>query len=55
MIAAVAPRAFLHLARRYRAAFARDLLRVGTMGQPAGLRGVDGAAVEPRGWDHIRA
>ncbi len=52
LIVSVRPRAFAHLAARFRARFGRDLVRVGTLTAAAGLR-LRGAAVERSGWDHF--
>ncbi len=56
LIAALAPRAFAHLARRFELRFARALLPVGRLDAAPGLRMRDGAetrALVPGGWDHF--
>jgi len=56
LIAAIAPRAFSHLARRFEARFGRPLRPVGRLDLEAGLRlQEDGRPRElaPGGWDHF--
>ena len=53
LLVAVAPRAFRHLAGRFRAQFGRELLAVGSATAEAGLRRADGAPVAAGGWDHL--
>ena len=58
LIVAVAPRAFAHLASRFRAHFTRPLLRIGMLraGEGVAVRKPDGLE-EPlaqMGWDHFR-
>jgi thiamine-monophosphate kinase len=58
LIVAVAPRAFDHLAGRYKAAFGTPLIRIGTLDAEPGLRSIDGAEARelvPAGWDHFSA
>ena len=54
LLAAVDKRAFAHLATRFRSRFAKDLLRVGTIIEGAGVRFANGAVIAPAGWDHLR-
>jgi thiamine-monophosphate kinase len=53
LLVAVAPRAFAHLAGRFRARFGRELVPVGTATAEPGLRRADGAPIPASGWDHI--
>ena len=57
LIVAVAPRAFAHLATRFRAHFGRPLLRVGRLRAGEGLAVSTGngeeAPLQPLGWDHF--
>jgi len=57
LIAAVAPRAFAHLARRFKAHFRRPLRAVGRLDVEPGLRLREGPDlvrdVVPAGWDHL--
>jgi thiamine-monophosphate kinase len=53
LIVAVRPRAFAHVAARYRNRFGRELERVGVLGETPGIR-LRGAAVERTGWDHFQ-
>ena len=56
LLAAIAPRAFTHLAARFQACFGTPLRRVGTFGEGNGLRvrNPDGETeVQPAGWDHL--
>jgi thiamine-monophosphate kinase len=53
LIAAVGRRAFNHLARRFRAAFGRDLLRVGEFTEGSGVSLANGAPIALSGWDHL--
>jgi thiamine-monophosphate kinase len=52
LLAAIRPRAFGHLAARYAARFARELLRVGVLRAEPGVVW-SGAALERSGWDHF--
>jgi thiamine monophosphate kinase len=54
LLVAVEKRAFSHLALRYRARFRRELLRVGTIVEGAGVRLANGRPIAPSGWDHVR-
>jgi len=54
LIVAVRPRAFAHVARRYRARFGRELLRVGTLCAQPGIR-LRGREIRRCGWDHFAA
>jgi thiamine-monophosphate kinase len=47
-------RAFHHLASSFAAHFGRDLLRIGTIVEGAGVRLADGSALPRTGWDHLR-
>jgi thiamine-monophosphate kinase len=53
LLLTVAPRAFAHLAARFRARFGRELTRIGTI---CAERGVAwrGEPMAPAGWDHFR-
>ncbi len=53
LLVAVAPRAFAHLAGRFRARFGRELLRVGSATAEPGLRRAGGAPIASAGWDHL--
>jgi thiamine-monophosphate kinase len=55
LLVAVAPRAFTHLAGRFRTRFGRDLVRIGVATAEGGLRRTDGTPVVSAGWDHLRA
>ena len=58
LLVAVAPRAFTHLAGRFRARFGRPLLRIGALRAGAGvaLRGPDGERdLDAGGWDNLAA
>ncbi len=52
LIAAVAPRAYAHLAARYRARFGKALMRVGELRAGTGVLW-NGAELERSGWDHF--
>jgi thiamine-monophosphate kinase len=52
LLAAIAPRAFAHLAKRYAARFGRELLRVGVLRAEPGVIW-NGAPLERSGWDHF--
>jgi thiamine-monophosphate kinase len=52
LLVAVAPRAFGHLAARFRARFGRELLRVGRLRAQTGIE-LRGAPVERSGWEHF--
>jgi thiamine-monophosphate kinase len=54
LLVAVAPRAFSHLAGRFRARFGRDLFAVGVATAELGLFRADGTPVPSAGWDHLR-
>ena len=54
LLAAVDKRAFVHVARRFRERFAKDLVKIGTITEGAGVRFANGAAIAPAGWDHLR-
>jgi thiamine-monophosphate kinase len=54
LLVAVAPRAFGHLAARYRAHFGRDLLPVGRLVAGQGVQTADGREVPSAGYDHFR-
>jgi len=54
LLVAVAPRAFPHLAGRFRARFGRELLPVGVATAEPGIRRADGTPVAAAGWDHLR-
>ena len=54
LLAAVDKRAYAHLAARFRAHFAKDLQRIGTFTEGAGVRFANGVAIVPAGWDHLR-
>jgi thiamine-monophosphate kinase len=55
LIVAVAPRAFSHLAGRFRTRFGRELIRIGTATAERGVRTAAGEAVVRAGWDHLRS
>ena len=55
LLVTVERRAFGYLARRFRARFGRELLRVGRIEADAGVRRTDGTVVQPSGWDHLRS
>jgi thiamine-monophosphate kinase len=52
LLAAVRPRAFSHLARRYAARFGRKLERIGVLRADPRILW-NGATLEERGWDHF--
>lgn len=52
LIAAIAPRAFAYLQRRFALHFGRDLHRIGVLREQGGLV-MHGRPVEPTGWDHF--
>ena len=52
LLAAIAPRAFRHLAKRFAARFGRDLYRVGILRAERDVIW-NGAPVERSGWDHF--
>jgi thiamine-monophosphate kinase len=52
LLAAIRPRAYAHLAARYRARFGSELLRVGALGAGSGVLW-KGAPLERAGWDHF--
>lgn len=54
LLAAIDHRAFEHLAARFRARFAHELLRVGTVTEGGGVRLANGDPIAPSGWDHLR-
>jgi thiamine-monophosphate kinase len=54
LLVAVAPRAFGHLAARYRAHFGRELLPIGKLVVGRGLRDGAGEEIAPAGYDHFR-
>ena len=54
LLVSVEKRAFSYVATRFRAHFARELIRVGTITEGAGVRRANGAAIAPSGWDHVR-
>ena len=54
LLVAVDKHGFAHLARRFRATFGKELLRIGHATEGAGVRLANGAAIAPAGWDHVR-
>lgn len=52
LIVAIAPRAYPHLAARFRARFGKELLRVGALRAGEGVLW-NGAELERSGWDHF--
>jgi thiamine-monophosphate kinase len=52
LLAAIVPRAFSYLARRYERRFKRPLLRVGTLRKEEGVEW-RGKPLEPLGWEHF--
>jgi thiamine-monophosphate kinase len=54
LLAAVAPRAFGHLAARYRARFGRELLPIGRLEPGRGLYETGGREIAAAGYDHFR-
>ncbi len=52
LLAAIEPRAFAHLARRYAARFGRKLERIGVLRAEPGIVW-EGATLEELGWDHF--
>lgn len=54
LLAAVDKRAFPHLAGRFRARFAQDLVKIGTFTEGGGVRFANGVPIVPAGWDHLR-
>jgi thiamine-monophosphate kinase len=56
LLAAIAPRAYAHLAARFRARFGRSLERVGVMREGSGVtwrRNGKEETIERTGWDHF--
>jgi thiamine-monophosphate kinase len=54
LLVAVKPRAFAYLAGRFRTRFGREMLRVGTFSEGAGVRLANGTVLARSGWDHLR-
>ncbi len=54
LIVAVAPRAFPHLAARYRSHFGRELLPFGKLVAGEGVRAAAGETIAAAGYDHFR-
>jgi thiamine-monophosphate kinase len=54
LLVAIERRAFAHLALRFRARFGKELVRLGTLCEGAGVRFANGTPIAPTGWDHVR-
>jgi thiamine-monophosphate kinase len=54
LLAAIERRAYPHLATRFKQRFGRELARVGSVAEGAGVRLANGTPIVPSGWDHLR-